>query len=533
MRHSGNLRGIGLKALGVFTALLILFGGTAGILPARAEEWDPDEIDWEDPLGGEYAADEDGEDGWDEDGWDEDGEYVPEDGGPDGEWDEEDPEEDEWDEEDPEDEADTDEDFAEGPDLTFEGGMAVFSAWDETYLRETDGDGEEPDEGEFLSFYVDVKSDGPADLSDLPAYYRLDGGTERPFSDVTQEEGNEARYHIELLDMAEMGPGLHEIEVWVGDNVVHTDRFYVPRDWDEIMPDPTEEQIGAVSGKGRSTYVVYYPQFENTPGITEYAIDFSVDDMNRGTYFSTFNAEMDTADFDKKGLSISENYGTNAGFYGGFQYLEDGRRAIIMTVWDVFCKDAQGNQKVFRATPLYADGDARIKSESAENSGEGDFQQFIIDYPWEARHPYRVLVQLGKNEATGNATATMQVCDLTSQEWKKLVTWDLGYPSEYIKTDDLTGFLENYLVQYSGDVRSANFSNIRGRSAQSGEWMAADSVKFTVNNSEDTFDYIGSFQFGSDGHSYYAITSGVDGLCQPGESGTVFTVNDPSDGIPY
>ena len=63
--------------------------------------------------------------------------------------------------------------------------------------------------------------------------------------------------------------------------------------------------------------------------------------------------------------------------------------------------------------------------------------------------------------------------------------------------------------------------------------MAADSVKFTVNNSEDAFDYIGSFQFGSDGHSYYAITSGVDGLCQPGESGTVFTVNDPSDGIPY
>lgn len=252
----------------------------------------------------------------------------------DGEWDEDD---DAWD-----------------PDLTVEGGMGVFSAGDETYLRETDGAEDEPDEDEFLSFYVDIKSDGTADLDDLPAYYRVDGGAERPFSDVSQEEGNEARYHIDLQDMAEMAPGLHEIEVYVNDEVVHTDRFYVPRDWDEIMPDPSEEQISAVSGKGRSTYVVYYPQFENTTGITEYAIDFSVDDMSRGTYFSTFNAEMDTANFDKQGLQISENYGTSAGFYGGFQYLEDGRKAIIMTVWDVFCQDGQGNKKSLQGdSPVY------------------------------------------------------------------------------------------------------------------------------------------------------------------------------------
>ena len=279
--------------------------------------------------------------------------------------------------------------------------------------------------------------------------------------------------------------------------------------------------------------MVYYPQFGNTARITEYAIDFSVDDMNRGTYFSTFNAEMDTADFTQKGLGICENYGTAAGFYGGFQYLEDGGRAIIMTVWDVICEDAQGNEKVFRATPLYADEKARIKSESDETSMEGDFRQFIIDYPWEARHPYRVLLQMGKNEATGNATVTMQVCDLTRHEWKKLVTWDLGYPSRYIRTDGLCGFLENYLVQYSGDVRSANFSNIRGRSAQSGEWTAADSVRFSVNNSVDSFDYVGSCQFGADDHSYYMITSGVSGLCRPENSETAFSVKDPSDDIPY
>ncbi|MBQ6173275.1 MAG: hypothetical protein IJK28_01470 [Clostridia bacterium] len=82
-------------------------------------------------------------------------------------------------------------------------------------------------------------------------------------------------------------------------------------------------------------------------------------------------------------------------------------------------------------------------------------------------------------------------------------------------------------------MRSANFSNIRGRSAQSGERTAADSVKFTVNNGVDTFNDVGSYQFGADDHSYYMITSGVGGLCRSEESGTAFSVKDPSDGIPY
>ena len=95
----------------------------------------------------------------------------------------------------------------------------MFSAGDEAYLRETDGEDDEPDEDEFHAFYVEVKGDGQADLGDLPAYYRVDGGTERPFSGVTQEAGNEARYHIDLQDMAGMTPGLHEIEVYVNDEI--------------------------------------------------------------------------------------------------------------------------------------------------------------------------------------------------------------------------------------------------------------------------------------------------------------------------
>ena len=142
-------------------------------------------------------------------------------------------------------------------------------------------------------------------------------------------------------------------------------------------------------------------------------------------------------------------------------------------------------------------------------------------------------MQLGTNEANGNTTLTMQVCDLISQEWKKIVTWDLGYSSDYIKTDNLSDFLENYLTQYNGSVRSANFSNIRGLDSTSGEWVAADSVTFTVNNSMGDLSYTGSYQFGADQNSYYAITSGVDNLCESPESGTSFSVNNPTAEKPY
>ena len=125
------------------------------------------------------------------------------------------------------------------------------------------------------------------------------------------------------------------------------------------------------------------------------------------------------------------------------------------------------------------------------------------------------------------------MCDLVSGEWKKIVTWDLGYSTDCIKTYNLAGFLENYDTQYNGSVRSANISNIRGVDSMTKEWVAADSVKFTANNSLTPFDYVGSYQFGSDGNSYYAITSGVEGLCTPEKSGTSFSVKNAGTEKPY
>ena len=264
----------------------------------------------------------------------------------------------------------------------------------------------------------------------------------------------------------------------------------------------------------------FYPKFESITGLRKYALDFAVDDMDKGTYFSTFVASFDISALSKRGLEIDDNYGSVASFYGGFQCWENGKTGVIMTIWNVLCEDAQGNQTIIKAKPLYVAEKAKILDREEGSAGEGDFQQFLMEYPWQVQNPYRMLIQMGKNEANGNATVTMQVCDLITREWTKMVTWDIGYPSESIRTNYMSGFLENYDVKYCGSVRSVNISNIHGLDAKRGEWVTPDSVKFTLNNAVDDFYYVGSYQVGADDSSYYAITSGVKNLCEPTDKDT-------------
>lgn len=556
MQRNDSLRQTGLTVLTWILAILILCGAGTGAGIAFADEvdsWDDSDV-WDDD--GSWDDDGNWDDGswdddgtwdddsiWDDDGtWDDNGTWVDDgnsdngirDGGNQDDGKQDDGNRDDVKQDDSNRDDDTaDEPDAEAYDVKAEAGTGIFQASDESYLREDDKEDPELDEDEYRSFYVNIRNNNPEDQREAPVCYRVDGGVERPFSDEVRRENGTTQYHIDPQEMAALSPGLHEIEVFVDEEPVCTQRLYVERDWDEIMKTPTAEQVESVSNSGRSTYVVFYPQFdESTTGLREYALDFSIDDMDRGTYFSTFTAVVDSSALSQKGLKLDENYGGTSSIYGGFQCLEDGKTGVIMTIWDILGKDAQGNKTVIKAKPLYVDEKAQVFDKEEGSEGEGYFQQFKMEYPWQAQHPYRTLIQVGKNEANGNATATLQVCDLITQEWTKMVTWDLGYPSERILTKNLAGFLENYDTKYCGSVRSANFSNIRGLDAKSGEWVAANSVNFTLNNGVDDFTYVGSYQVGADDSSYYAVTSGVKDLCKPTENMSFSVKNAPSD-CPY
>lgn len=409
------------------------------------------------------------------------------------------------------------------------GSLGVYSISGENYLRSSDGSQDSLGRDEYIAFMVDVTNTDNNDLKLRNIYFRVDGGKKLGLSDFTLKAGQAVRCHIYHVNMAKLSAGMHQVEFCFNNQVVYSGSFYLSRDWRTVMNYPSSGQKEAVRGQNRSPYIVYYPQFKGVEGITEYAIDFWIDDMDKGTYFSTMDCDLDISSLQKKYTSVSNDYNTPGAFYCGIQCWDDGRTGVIMSVWDNICRDRNGGTTIVCADQTYP----VYRAGSSQTSGEGRFQQFLEEYPIKTRHPYRMLMQMSTSKSTGNTELTMWICDLVTMQWKELVSWDLGYTSRFMKTQNLAGFLENYLVQYTGSIRNVSFSNIRGRNYKNNRWTAAKSVTFTVNNSITDLGYQGSYNFGSDDSTFWIITSGVEGLCQLPKSGTTFSVQNVSSDNPY
>ena len=107
-----------------------------------------------------------------------------------------------------------------------------------------------------------------------------------------------------------------------------------------------------------------------------------------------------------------------------------------------------------------------------------------------------------------------------------MISYDLGYGGTYIA--NLGCFLENYLVDYAAEVRTAEWSNFGVKDRDVGSWVSAKSAKMEQQFEEWT----GSYNYGSDGSCFWAITSGVPSLCKPPANGKTFSVSKAEEGAP-
>ena len=178
-----------------------------------------------------------------------------------------------------------------------------------------------------------------------------------------------------------------------------------------------------------------------------------------------------------------------------------------MTEWSTFCKSYDGTVTVFTPEVIYPEGQGKGNT----NDNEGSFTHCIVPYDWHAGRDYRVLLQQTRSETTGNVVYTTYVCDLLTNTWTLMVSIDTGVPDVFIRS--IGGFLENFLTEYAGDVRTMELFNMRARSADTYQWVSANSVRFLFNGSVSQLNYTGSAAYGTDGSSIWAITSGVNGLC--------------------
>ena len=293
--------------------------------------------------------------------------------------------------------------------------------------------------------------------------------------------------------------------------------------WEARMHLPTNKQISGYKAADRSPYLVCWPKFDGVAGYTGYAVDFKADSQPRGTYVNIGNWWMDVSSLKKSYKAIETDDGDDpGGMYAGFQVLEDGRKVAIMSVWRMFLTDKNGKKSVFDAKRTYPK-----KPRIADDfGGEGTGVKTIVDYDWQAGKTYRALIQFGKTNK-GNCELTFSVCDLETGKWTKLISYDLGYGDTQILK--LGCFLENYFVDYAARVRTAEWSNFRAKSSKTGSWVSAK----TATMERQFPSWKGSYNYGSDDSCFWAITSGVPGLCNnPAANGKKFSVSKAEEGNP-
>lgn len=293
--------------------------------------------------------------------------------------------------------------------------------------------------------------------------------------------------------------------------------------WEARMHLPTSKQTRAYAAAERSPYIVCWPHFANTTGYTAYAVDFKADSQPRGTYVNIGNWWMDVSNLYKRYVSVTSDGGDFPGAaYAGFQVLEDGRKVAIMSVWKLFLVDEAGNRSTLDARRTYP----KNPTIADDFGGEGTGVKTLVDYDWQAGRTYRALIECGETKA-GNCEIAFSVCDLKTGKWTKLIAYDLGYGNTHIES---TGcFLENFLAEYAADVRTAEWSNFKVKSLESGAWVTAKSAKMERQYEE----WPGSYNFGSDDSCFWAITSGVPHLCdKPSANGQEFSVSKVAEGSP-
>lgn len=295
------------------------------------------------------------------------------------------------------------------------------------------------------------------------------------------------------------------------------------RDWSRIMDLPSEQEIAEFNEKSadRAPYVSGWLNIDPEMKFSEYSIDFKADHLPYGTYFGCANIKMDLSSLEQEYEEVSKDLWLS--FYGGLQMREPETEGnSLMSFWDIYCKDKTGETSVVHAKLIYPENETE---NVFDNEGSG--VNFHNEYDWQIGRWYRMLFQCGRSEENGHTTVEQRICDLETGEWTKLCCYDTGLTDSCF-VGNVALFLENYLPEYAGDIRTIEFKNIRIRPSNSTEWMAIKQIDLSAN------DWPGSFCFGSDDEHFWMITTGIEGRSlQQCENPTTYTVTLGLDGSPY
>ena len=394
--------------------------------------------------------------------------------------------------------------------------LGVYSGSGDAFVRDT-GDRSASvtsvSSGQYLSFLFRVKNHGSSARTMRNVSMKVDGTTVVSWQDFALSPGSWVYYHADSSVMSQFSPGTYRVGLYENGSLLEETYLTLRRNWNLKMPAPSRQTLSSFHPTEQSPYIAYYPAYDGITGFSEFSVDIRADHQPRGTYISGMFFYQDLNSFTNSGSYQNVEGG---GGYAGLQSIYDGTRIAIFSMWDIYATDYAGTVHTFRPKALYGG--------SKDFGGEGTGTQISVPYYWEEGHPYRLLLQQGRNN--GHVTVQCWICDLEFGEWTKIGEMDTYLPSSYMKPS--AGFLENYLTEYAGEVRTMAVCNMRGLSVDTGQWVSLKKNQFAQN-----FSHPGSYNFGAEGGEFWMITSGVPGLCSHPSDWTEYNVNRGESSQPY
>ena len=416
---------------------------------------------------------------------------------------------------------------APGDGLTVSFETAVYSISGEKFIRtlpepaSLDSCGED----EYISLCVVFQNTSGSDLPLRDLCISIDGGEKLYWTDFNLQAGKTARFHVYYVHADHLTAGLHRATVYASGQPLYSGRFSIGRAWSEVFQLPTEQQVAARPADGRSPYVATWLSTGKDARFDAYCVDFKSDHIPYGTYSCLFNGYLDFSSLKEEYASVESD--GHISLYGGLQQGAEGKPSnSILSFWDIYCTDQQGNQVVIRPKQTYSVNG----SEGTSFTGEGDGAHTLLPYEWKVGRWYRMLLQCGTSETTGNTTVDQWFQDLTTGKWTRMCTYDTGIKNSGFR-GNVAVFSENFLKQYAGGVRSLEFTNMRIHTSQGWKDVVSTTGGFTIQTSGIHANAYGSWQAGADQTCFYMISTGVSGWGRT-EKTDKYTIRNRESGSP-
>ena len=395
------------------------------------------------------------------------------------------------------------------PEFLFDASLEVYDVSAEAYVRST-GTGEfgklnELGENEFFTPVLKMEYNGEGTLRWNELYVTLDDGEKWGWTAGELPSGGNMALHIYYSNMQHVGEGTHTARWYLDGEEIYEYTFTLQRDlnWAALTELPMQEEIQQhnASATLRSPYMAVWLDVPGDGNYTEYQIDFKADYAPRGSYYAISNFMMDYSAVERQYEKVYTEYGITG--YAGFQNLHNGDKVCIMSIWDLYCQDENGNVTTVRAKPTYP----QDAYKSGEFGGEGVGAQCIVEYDWQENRWYRAHLKC-YDLAGGNTQLEFWVTDLTTGKKTLLCAYDLGISGTVFRGDNCI-FLENFVTGYSGDVRTMEVRKAKYLPEGSESWQGITKGDMYANGGALIMNYEGSFDYGVSGDKLWIMTTGV------------------------